>query len=80
MRISIIGNTSSGKSSLAQRISKKLDIPYLHIDRLWFEGGGHNLRPYETEALEKVRAYIKKNVEDFIKQESWVSDGWYSRV
>ncbi len=28
----------------------------------------------------KVRAYIKEKVEDFIKQDSWVSDGWYPMV
>ena len=80
MRISIIGHGASGKSTLARRISKKFNIPHLHIDRFWFESGGYKLKPGDTEGKEKVRAYIKENVENFIKQDSWVSDGWYSKV
>jgi len=80
MRISIIGHSSSGKSTLARKISGKLKIPHLHIDRFWFEAGGAKLKPYDKEGIEKARAYIKENVENFIKQDSWVSDGWYSKV
>jgi adenylate kinase family enzyme len=72
MRISIIGQPASGKSALATAIGKKFGIPHLHIDRFYFE----------ARALPKdgMRAYIKKKVEEYIQQESWVSDGWYSRV
>lgn len=80
MRISIIGQAGSGKSTLARRISEKFNIPYLHIDRFWFESGGDKLKKGEIKKREKVRAYIKEKVEDFIKQDSWVSDGWYPRV
>ncbi len=81
MRISIIGHCSSGKSTLAKRISEKLKIPHLHIDRLWFKSGTYKLlKPKDSEELEKARAYMKAKVEDFIKQKSWVSDGWYSRL
>lgn len=80
MRISIIGQTASGKSTLARKISEKLNIPHLHIDRYWFEYGGGKLKCNDKEGIEKVRALLKVKVEDFIKQESWVSDGWYSKV
>jgi adenylate kinase family enzyme len=81
MRISIIGQSSSGKSTLAQKISEKLNIPHIHLDRFWFEAGGHKLiKPGETtEESIKVRAYIKEKVEEVTQQDSWVSDGWYSR-
>ncbi|MFA6552474.1 MAG: hypothetical protein WCT19_03160 [Candidatus Paceibacterota bacterium] len=80
MRISIIGHSSSGKSTLARKISEKLNIPHIHIDRFWFESGGSKLKPNDKEGMERARAYIKEKVVDFIKQDSWVSDGWYSKV
>lgn len=80
MRITIIGNCGSGKSTLARKISEKFKIPHIHLDRFWFEANGHILRKDDSEGKEKVRARIRANVEAFIKQDSWVSDGWYSRV
>jgi adenylate kinase family enzyme len=80
MRISIIGHAGSGKSTLARKISEKLNIPHLHLDRFWFESGGAKLKSDDTKGLEKARAYIKEKVVNFIKQDSWVSDGWYSKV
>lgn len=80
MRISIMGHTASGKSTLAGKISKKLNIPHLHIDRYWFEYGGGKLKKSDKEEIEKVRALMKEKVVDFVKQDSWVSDGWYSRL
>jgi len=80
MRISIIGHAGSGKSTLASNISKKLAIPYLQIDTLWFEVRGHRLKKDDISGKEIVRSYIRKEVEKFVIQDSWVSDGWYSRV
>lgn len=80
MRISIIGQPGSGKSTLSRKISEKFGIPHLHIDRFWFESGGNKLKSGDIEGKEKVRIYIKEKVEDFIKQDSWVSDGTYPRV
>ncbi|MEK7194542.1 MAG: hypothetical protein AAB660_02535 [Patescibacteria group bacterium] len=79
MRITIIGNTSSGKSTLARKISEQLGIPYLQLDRLWFEAGGHKSEASGPDR-ERVRAYLMENVEKFIQQDSWVSDGWYQRL
>jgi adenylate kinase family enzyme len=80
MRITIIGNCASGKSTLARDICSKLYIPYMHLDRFWFEGGGNKLKNNDIKEKEGVRLYIRNKVEEFIKKDSWVSDGWYSRV
>ncbi len=80
MRITIIGNCGSGKSTLARKISKKFNILHIHLDRFWFEAGGHKLKKGASEEKERIRTYIRKKVEEFIKKDSWVSDGWYSRV
>lgn len=80
MKITIIGPTCSGKTTLAKKISEKLDIPHIHIDRFWFEAGGRDLKSSDKEGVEKSRAYIKGKTEESLKQDSWVSDGWYSKV
>ena len=79
MRISILGLPGSGKSTLAGRISEKLHIPYIHIDRFWLEaGGGHNSRT--TLDPEKAHANIRVKVLKAIQAESWVSDGVYRLI
>jgi len=80
MKITIIGNCASGKSSLARKISEILNIPYLQLDDLWFGAGGHKWKKGDVEGIEKIRSYTREHVEKFIRQESWVSDGWYKRV
>ncbi len=80
MKITIFGNCGSGKSTLAKRISQKFAIPDIELDRFWFEAGGHTITKDDTEGRERVRTIIKARVEDFVTKDSWVSDGWYSRV
>lgn len=80
MKITIIGQPCSGKSTLAYKISEKLGIPYIHIDRFWFEVGGEKIKPSNKGEIERARSYIKEKVEEALKQDAWVSDGWYSKV
>lgn len=81
MKVTIIGHSGSGKSTLARAISSKLGIPHLHIDRLWFESGAYKfLKPEDSEILKEKRGVMKVEVERWIAQESWVSDGWYSHL
>lgn len=79
MRITILGLPGSGKSTLARKISDKLRVPYIHIDRFWLEaGGGHNSRT--TLDPEKAHANVREKVLEAIGAESWVSDGVYPLV
>ncbi len=78
MRITIIGYTGSGKTTLAKRIHTKFEIPHLQIDRLWFAANGH-LAKTEVEK-DRVREVIRGQVASFAQQEHWVSDGFYSKV
>lgn len=80
MKISIIGNCGSGKSTLARNISDKLGIPYIELDRFWFEAGGLDVKNGETQKAEEIRQKIETQVKNFINDENWVSDGFYSRV
>lgn len=80
MRISIIGHSGSGKTVLARRISERLGIPHLHIDRLWFEANGHKVKEFQIEERERVKKYVREKVEPLVRQEAWVSDGWYAYI
>lgn len=74
-----MGMPGSGKSTLARAIAKKKEIPYIHIDRFWREGGGgHNSRT--TSNPEQTQTYLKEKVLEAIQAESWVSDGVYALV
>ncbi|MFH1694711.1 MAG: AAA family ATPase [Patescibacteria group bacterium] len=81
MRISIVGLAGSGKTTLAQEISKKLKIPHVQLDQFWFEEGGNKIDK-RTPPADKER--IRKSVRDRVLKEtsksSWVSDGFYSRI
>jgi adenylate kinase family enzyme len=81
MRISIIGLPGSGKTTLAKKISTKLGIPHIQIDRFWFESGGPAVT-YHTpeEELTNIRAKVREKTLAAIAADAWVSDGFYSRV
>lgn len=80
MRITIIGHCGSGKSTLAAQISEKLHIPYLHLDRLWFEAGGHVVPKSDTVARKKMDETIRERAQEFVRQDAWVSDGWHGTI
>lgn len=78
MRVTLIGYTASGKTTLAKRIHTKFSIPHLQIDRVWFAANGH-LAKTDSEK-ERAREIIKRELELFTQQDSWVSDGFYSKM
>ena len=69
-KISIIGTSNSGKSTLAQSLSKKLSIPFYHLDQFAFWPNSN---------------WVRRPNEDFIHDhnnllnyESWIIEGNYS--
>ncbi len=82
MRITIIGHAGGGKSRLATRISKKFNIPHLHLDTFWFEARGHHTKGKVAREADRPRVekYVEEKVLHFIAQDSWVSDGWFGHV
>lgn len=79
MRIDIVGLPASGKSTLAELISKKLAVPYIQLDDFWFQSGGLQGRS-TTPNIEQVQTGVREKVLEALKQASWVSDGTYLHV
>lgn len=84
MKITIIGPSSSGKSTLSRKISSHFNIPRLEIDRLWFDHGGHNFSLTGTgdeEEKAAIRAKLSHDIQNFLsKNNNWVIDGTYSKI
>jgi len=69
-RIIIVGTSGSGKSTLGIEISKKLGIPNIELDTLFW-------KPNWIRSPQEV--FIEK-VDKLTDQKSWVIDGNYSQV
>lgn len=83
MRITIIGPSSGGKSTLARKISDKYGVKRLELDRLWFEAGGHDcfINGCSEDEKNRVTERIKTGVKEFLsKNDNWVIDGTYSKI
>jgi Adenylate kinase and related kinases len=71
-RIMILGLTNSGKSTLAQALSRKLHIPAVHLDQLRHSPG--------TDWEERPDAEFTALHDAAIAMPEWVMDGSYSKV
>ncbi len=71
-RIVVIGNTSSGKSTLAARLARSLDVPFVELDALNWEPNWHSLADHDPEELER-------RIFEATAGDGWVVAGSYSR-
>jgi adenylate kinase family enzyme len=69
-RISVVGTTGSGKTTLARQIQQRLNIPHLELDYLHWE-------PNWTEVADDI---FQQRVSQALSGDSWVVDGNYSQV
>ena len=70
MRINVIGTSGSGKSTFSERIAKKLNIPYIELDALFWNANW-------TESTDEE--FFPK-IQKAVVEEDWVLDGNYSRT
>lgn len=70
-RISIIGMSSAGKSTLADALSRKLDVPCLHLDQIAFKKNTNWARRPDEEFLDDLDRFLQEHDE-------WVMEGNYS--
>ena len=69
-RIMIIGCPGSGKSTLARALGERLDLPVVHLDRLWWKPGWENVTQEEFD----------QRLGNALKLEQWIIDGNFSRT
>ncbi|NBT86199.1 MAG: adenylate kinase [Alphaproteobacteria bacterium] len=69
-RIIIVGTSGSGKSTLGREISKKLGIPSIELDTLFWQPNW---------VRSPLEVFIEK-IDKLTNQKSWVIDGNYSQV
>ena len=69
-RIIIIGCGGAGKSTLARQLGEKLDIPVVHLDKLFWHPGWVESTKEEIDG--KIRAEMEKP--------RWIMDGNYNRT
>ena len=66
-KISIIGGSGTGKTTLSNALSKKYNIPATHID------GIHHLKDWQV----RDKSERDKIILDIVKKEKWIIDGTY---
>lgn len=69
-KIIVIGCCGSGKSTLSKNLSKLLNIPVVHLDKLWWTKNWQSVS--EAEFDEKLKEELDKP--------KWICDGNFSRT
>ncbi len=69
-RIMVIGPSGAGKSTLSFALAKKLNLPLVHLDKLFWRSGWQQVSREEFDAL----------LEAELKKPEWIIDGNYSRT
>ncbi len=69
-RISVVGTTGSGKTTLARQISQSLAIPHVELDYLY----------WEPNWVEVANDIFRQRVQESLVSNSWIVDGNYSPV
>lgn len=69
-RISVVGTTGSGKTTLARNLARKRGVPHVELDALHW---GPNWTPIPAEIL-------RPRVAEALSGEGWTVDGNYSKV
>ena len=69
-RILLIGCGGAGKSTLARQMGEKLNIPVVHLDKLFWHPGW----------VESTKEEIDARILEEIRKPQWIMDGNYNRT
>jgi adenylate kinase family enzyme len=69
-RVSVVGNSGSGKTRLGRMLAERLGVPFVELDAIFHQAGWQPLPPEEFRA----------RVEAAAAGDGWVIDGNYSTV
>lgn len=69
-RILIIGCGGAGKSTLARQLGEKLDLPVIHLDKLWWKPGW----------VESDREEFDEKLAAALEEPRWIIDGNFERT
>ena len=69
-RIVIIGCGGSGKSTLARQLGEKLNLPVVHLDKLWWKPGW----------VETSREDFDAKLAQELQKPQWIMDGNFNRT
>lgn len=67
-RIVVVGNSGSGKTLFAKRLSSILDSPHLELDSIFHRGGWSSTSEHQ----------FQKEIRTFAEAQRWVVDGNYT--
>jgi adenylate kinase family enzyme len=68
-RIAIVGPGGAGKTTLARRLGSILDLPVVHLDRLYYASGWEGLDEIAWGTIQR----------DLVRRDGWIMDGNYAR-
>jgi adenylate kinase family enzyme len=71
-RVVIIGNSGSGKTHLAKRLSEHFGSPLIHLDTLFWEPGGFNVK--------RPKALVLADVARLAQGQRWVVEGVFGEL
>ena len=69
-RVLIIGCGGSGKSTLARQLGEKLNLPVIHLDKLFWHPGW----------VESTKEEMNAKIMQALAQPRWIMDGNFSRT
>lgn len=71
-RIVIIGNSGSGKTYLAVQIGTQFGLPVTHLDALFWEPGGFNVK--------RPKELVLQDIEAIKQSEQWIIEGVFGEL